>query len=135
MHNQKLNIGGLQVEARNMGETQPTYAVQVGITDRWVVTGAPGLRTALDFFMEKLFYGLCDGLKVEPQDVSFFVTVRWDDPSAEDDDYDFFLVSFVDDDGLQERLEVTLDGAISRGPLTLDALFAEHERLNAAPQA
>jgi hypothetical protein len=54
---------------------------------------------------------------------------------AQDDDYDFFLVSFVDDDGLQERLEVTLDEAISRGPITLDAIFAAHESLNVTPQA
>lgn len=131
MNTLKLNIGGLQVEAVNMGETLPTFAVKVGHTDRGLVAGVYQYRAA-DFFMDKLFYGLCDGLKVQPQDASFFVTVFWDDPSAEkDDDYDFFLVSFVEDDDLRSRLEVTLDEAIARGPLTLYDLLAQHDRLRA----
>lgn len=134
MDTQTLSIGGLQVEALNMGETQPTFAVKVCITDRAVVAGSPAY-TARDFFMGELFYGLCETLKVQPEDTSFFVTVCWDDASAEDDDYDFFLVSFVEDDDLRSRLEVTLDEAIARGPLTLDALHAEHRRMNLTPQA
>lgn len=133
MNTLKLNIGGLQVEARNMGETLPTFAVKVGHTDRGLVAGVYQYRAA-DFFMDKLFYGLCEGLKVQPEEASFFVTVCWADPSAEDDDYDFFLVSFVEDDDLRSRLKVTLDECIARGVLTLDALYAEHKRLN-TPQA